>query len=603
VSFDSTFTERSNALPAPRPTGVRHRVIFVLTMMSLLLYLDRFCISFAEIYIKEDLGLSDRQIAWMFSAFFWTYAIGQVPSGWLGDRFGSRAMLTIYILTWSVFTGWIGAAGAFLAIMLLRLGFGFAQAGAYPTGASLVSRWAPLANRGLASSLVAVGGRFGGAIAPLLTAYLIVLYVPLSTPSTLKPSDILDAPRLAYEMVHGSYSSKPPQRTDRNSLGAIAGERMLEEMSPSMRAEFEAAALEFADSEALRIGGQTTLPESSNRRTAFAEEFNRLLGGKTLLSLEEAKGVKWPSESKRLLAKPAGSLSSSEQTRLNRLILEALYPGAVRKVYGAGWRPVMWTFAAVGIVVAAFTWWIVRNRPREHPRVNEAEEKLIARGRPPDSGPRPVGRAPMREIFTSRSMWLNSLMQFATNIGWVFIVTWLPRYLDEVHRVPIEMKGWMTFLPTAVGMTGVLLGGKLTDAMVRWAGPRWGRSIPMGLTRFLGVGAYIFCLFEPSPWAAVAAFSLVAFSTDLGVSATWAFAQDVGGRHVGSVLGWGNMWGNLGAAAAPLILQGLVERYQNWNAAFLVCAGAFLVAGAAGLMIDATKPVVREEQASEDRSP
>jgi nitrate/nitrite transporter NarK len=189
-------------------------------------------------------------------------------------------------------------------------------------------------------------------------------------------------------------------------------------------------------------------------------------------------------------------------------------------------------------------------------------------------------------------------MQFSTNVGWVFIVTWLPRYLDEVHHVPVEIKGWMTFMPIAVGMAGMMLGGKLTDALVRWVGLRWGRSIPIGATRFLAVGAYLYCLTEPSAWMAVAAFSLVAFSTDLGVPAVWAFQQDIGGRHVGSVLGWGNMWGNFGAAVTPPLMRFLVDRDQNWNAAFLLCAGAFLVAGLAGLGINATIPLTGEPRES-----
>ena len=105
-----------------QPTSIRHVVVGAAFLMSVLLYLHRFCISVAQTYIQQDLGLTNAQIAWMLSAFFWTYALGQVPSGWLTDRFGSRAMLTLYILLWSLFTGLTGAAGAFVAVLLLRFG-------------------------------------------------------------------------------------------------------------------------------------------------------------------------------------------------------------------------------------------------------------------------------------------------------------------------------------------------------------------------------------------------------------------------------------------------------------------------------------------------
>ena len=98
------------------PTYVRYRVVAVSALMAILLYLDRFCISFAEQYIQEDLRLTDQQIGWMLSAFFWTYALAQVPSGWLTDRFGARLMLTIYILLWSLFTGLTGLAAGFVVL-------------------------------------------------------------------------------------------------------------------------------------------------------------------------------------------------------------------------------------------------------------------------------------------------------------------------------------------------------------------------------------------------------------------------------------------------------------------------------------------------------
>jgi MFS transporter, ACS family, glucarate transporter len=176
---------------------VRYRVIFACMLMAVLLYLDRFCISFAEVFIKDELGLSDKQIAIILGSFFASYALCQVPSGWLSDRFGARTMLTIYILMWSLFTAMTGFVTGFIMLLVLRLGFGVGQAGAYPTSANLVSKWMPLSERGFASSLVAVGGRFGGALAPVLTAFLIILFVPMSVSSDLESGDIMNPHNLA----------------------------------------------------------------------------------------------------------------------------------------------------------------------------------------------------------------------------------------------------------------------------------------------------------------------------------------------------------------------------------------------------------------------
>ncbi|MGH9880672.1 MAG: MFS transporter, partial [Pyrinomonadaceae bacterium] len=82
---------------------------------------------------------------------------------------------------------------------------------------------------------------------------------------------------------------------------------------------------------------------------------------------------------------------------------------------------------------------------------------------------------------------------------------------------------------------------------------------------------------------------------DIGIGATWAFLQDVGGRHVGSILGWTNMWGNFGAAVSPWLLNQVNERFQDWDAVFITCAGACFLSGLAALGVDASRPVVSQE--------
>jgi ACS family glucarate transporter-like MFS transporter len=114
----------------------------------------------------------------------------------------------------------------------------------------------------------------------------------------------------------------------------------------------------------------------------------------------------------------------------------------------------------------------------------------------------------------------------------------------------------------------------------------------MALTRFVALSAFVACLGLKSPWAVTLALSVVALATDLGTPATWAYMQDVGGAHVGSVLGWGNMWGNLGAAVSPVVLGAIVGKEGRWDLCFLACAGAFLVSGILSLGIDARIPVV-----------
>ncbi|GIW79765.1 MAG: hypothetical protein KatS3mg105_1572 [Gemmatales bacterium] len=238
-----------------------------------------------------------------------------------------------------------------------------------------------------------------------------------------------------------------------------------------------------------------------------------------------------------------------------------------------------------------------RDRPEIHPLCNREEIELIESSRPADSLS-PHGRArrvPLKRLLQSRSMWLNCIAQMMTNVGWAFLVTWLPRYLKDVHQVPIEERGLLSSIPLAVGFFGMLGGGWFTDYLSRRVGTRWGRALPISLSRFTAMAAYLTCLGNIDPYLATVAFSVVAFSTDFGSPAIWAFNQDVGGRYVGSVLGWGNMWGNLGAFALPPLMNWVVgDGY--WNHGFLMCAVAFLISGICALGIDATIPIAPPDE-------
>lgn len=168
---------------AEHPSRLRYALLAVGTLNAFLLYLDRTCmgaITQSDSF-QVELGLSKAEIGTLLSSFFFAYALGQVPGGWLADRFGTRKMLTIYIVLWSAFTaltGFVPVAGLGLlaglsGLLLMRAGCGIAEAGAYPAMARTISRWFPIAQRARANSLVAGGGKLGNALAFVITTSLI----------------------------------------------------------------------------------------------------------------------------------------------------------------------------------------------------------------------------------------------------------------------------------------------------------------------------------------------------------------------------------------------------------------------------------------------
>lgn len=147
----------------------RYLIVGVTAVAALLLYIDRVCISILADPIQVDLGLTDRQKEYALGAFFFTYALFQIPVGSLADRYGPRIVLAASIALWSLVTALTGLAWSFGALLGARLLLGLSEAGAYPAAVVLVKHWARPEERGWLSSIVAFGGRIGGAFAPALT--------------------------------------------------------------------------------------------------------------------------------------------------------------------------------------------------------------------------------------------------------------------------------------------------------------------------------------------------------------------------------------------------------------------------------------------------
>src|SRR5262249_8709406 len=120
--------------------------------------------------------LSESQKGWLFTAFAFAYAIFEVPSGWLGDRFGARKTLIRIVLWWSVFTALTGSIHPvedslrpFVLLLAVRFLFGAGEAGAYPNMARAFHGWFPFSERGSAKGTVWMSGRFAGGI----TAFIV----------------------------------------------------------------------------------------------------------------------------------------------------------------------------------------------------------------------------------------------------------------------------------------------------------------------------------------------------------------------------------------------------------------------------------------------
>jgi MFS transporter, ACS family, glucarate transporter len=161
--------EKKSAHVASR---ARRRVVAFGASLAFLSFLDRAAISQAAPAISKELHLTPVQMGLVFSAFGITYALGEIPSGWLCDKLGARKLLTRVVLLWSLLTAATGAAWSLGSLVVIRLLFGAGESGCFPALARVFRTWLPPRERNTAEGIKAAAARWGAAVTPALIAAL-----------------------------------------------------------------------------------------------------------------------------------------------------------------------------------------------------------------------------------------------------------------------------------------------------------------------------------------------------------------------------------------------------------------------------------------------
>jgi MFS family permease len=266
--------------------------------------------------------------------------------------------------------------------------------------------------------------------------------------------------------------------------------------------------------------------------------------------------------------------------------------GHVEAVAGiAAWRFGFWASGLLGLMwVALFYPWF-RDDPAEKGSVNPAERALIesdtiARDAADESRHRRTPPVMWARLFSSPSLWAIAGLYLCGSFGWSFFVSWMPRFLKDVHGVTFEKSEWASAMPLFFGGISCLVGGWLSDALVRATGwRRLGRAIFPITGCATAAAAMIGLRHVHSPQHAVVLMCVAAAAYDFGQGANWASIVDIGGAYAGTATGFINMVGNLGNFIQPVIGAYVFNRL-GWPAMFGIYAGAYLVAGSMWLFID-----------------
>jgi MFS transporter, ACS family, D-galactonate transporter len=152
----------------------RWRIGILLGVGVLVNYFDRISLSVAGPQIAQDFALSPRSLGVLLSAFFWSYALLQIPAGVLLDRYGVQRVGRVSVMLWAMASLLTAFAGGFGGILVARLLLGMAEAPSFPANAKAVSSWFPSHERGLSTAIFDAAAKFSNVIGVPLIAFGVV---------------------------------------------------------------------------------------------------------------------------------------------------------------------------------------------------------------------------------------------------------------------------------------------------------------------------------------------------------------------------------------------------------------------------------------------
>jgi sugar phosphate permease len=456
--------------PSSRPTYVRQYVLAALLVITAINYVQRNCIGPAATTIEKSIGVTKVQLDAASGAFFLTYTLLQIPSGWLAQRFGPRFVLPFYAAGWSLALACCAAATGFEGLYAGRTLMGVFQAGIFPCATLILAVWYPAAWRGTATALLNSFMLLGGAAGGALVGYLL------------------------------------------NPVG-------------------------------------------------FPYLLTEPISWQALFVLYSLPGLLW-----------------------------------------AAW----------------FVWWF-RDRPEEHPSVNQAELQLLrenvtpkpapAGGQedriapandattpspglaPPPAGERPPDVRVNWLVLLSLPLILLCTQQcFRAAIPRLFDFR-LPTYLEEERGLKLKDATALAAWPQYAGVVGGFLGGLLSDYVLRRTRSRYLARNGVAMAGLIICQVwYALAWFAADVYVACALLAVGTFFFTISSPCAYALVIDIGGKHLALAFGAMNMIGNLGSFAFVTYLSSIVK-YGGWELLFAVWVGLHFVALACWLFLDPSKNI------------
>ncbi|MCQ9288612.1 MFS transporter [Staphylococcus gallinarum] len=264
--------------------------------------------------------------------------------------------------------------------------------------------------------------------------------------------------------------------------------------------------------------------------------------------------------------------SKGEKGRASSVLLAGSYFGPVIApvvtiaiVNMFGWQAVFYIFGAVGILISILWVIIAKDLPEQHKMVNEAEKRFIVENR--DVIKTEKSNAPWKLFFKRFSFYAIAAQYFVVQFVVSLFLIWLPTYLLEQYHVKLSDPdmAWAAGAPWIAMFILILFGGAISDKLLQSGKSRFVARASIAIIGFIIFSISLFMSIQTDSLVVnVFWLSLCLGGIGIATGMSWAAATDLGRNFSGSVSGWMNLWGNIGALLSPL-LAGMMVDIVGWT--------------------------------------
>jgi ACS family glucarate transporter-like MFS transporter len=256
-----------------------------------------------------------------------------------------------------------------------------------------------------------------------------------------------------------------------------------------------------------------------------------------------------------------------------------------------GWRSVFFVMGGVGIVAAFFFVRLIHS-PVDHPTINKAEFDYIEAGgglvrmeEKNAANGAALSWANVRQVLTSRMLLGVYLGQYCINVLTYFFVTWFPIYLVKERGLSILQAGFTAALPALCGFAGGILGGIISDALLKKTGSlNIARKTPLLLGMVLAT-SIILCNFVEQEWLVIVIMAAAFFGKGVA-SLGWAVVADTSPKEMAGVTGGiFNTFGNVAGIVTPIVIGYIVAGTGSFDGALIFVGAHCVIAIAAYFLV------------------